>query len=566
MESFMSEHILAQAPPLGGYIAIWKLAVFLALFVFWACVGQWVDKDTLLVRTNRSFWNNIYLGAGTVAIALWFLVPAPIFIVHLLLFVVIWAMVLIVYILHRNSRVSPEERLLTPDHIRHVFAGDKKRREAQKRLIFISANKNQLPIPDRQAPEYDGYVNAEDMVYEIGQRRVSRSDLLPTGDNYQQRVVIDGVLSIAGDISREDAEAAIGYLKEVGGMDQSDKRRPQKGKFTVRTETGQEVKFNVRTAGSTRGEQMLLERVEEFRTMGLDELGMSEDQLQAMQEVIEIPDGIVLVCGEKASGATTSLYSVVRKHDAFIQNVHSIESDILVELDNITQNIVDENLNDHDASIRLQSVLRVDPDVIMVGFCTGSEMALMAQKAARQGKKLYVTFNSPGTFEALEMWLKWVGDPVKASQTLRAVTCQRLIRKLCPDCREAYAPNADLLRKLNLPADKIKQFYRPPTQIETDKHGNPILCETCQGTGYYGRTAVFETLFINDAMAKLIAEKAPINTLRAQSRKNKMLYLQEQAIRRVIDATTSIQEVSRVTAEKPARKAKPKSAPPKEKS
>ena len=108
------------------------------------------------------------------------------------------------------------------------------------------------------------------------------------------------------------------------------------------------------------------------------------------------------------------------------------------------------------------------------------------------------------------------------------------------------------MRKLNLPADKIKHFFRPPTEFEYDKRGNPILCEYCQGTGYYGRTAVFETFFINDAVRQLLRDKTPLNTIRNQCRKERMLYLQEQALRKVIDGTTSIQEVLRVTVEKPS--------------
>ena len=142
-----------------------------------------------------------------------------------------------------------------------------------------------------------------------------------------------------------------------------------------------------------------------------------------------------------------------------------------------------------------------------------------------------------------------VGRPEAVAETLLGVTNQRLLRKLCLECRQAYVPDAKLLRRLNLPVDKIKQFFRPG-EVEYDKRGHPLVCEQCQGTGYYGRTGVFETLLLTEGLRKLIQENAPINAMREQYRKDKMLYLQEEALRKVIDGTTSIQEVLRVTTEK----------------
>jgi type IV pilus assembly protein PilB len=185
----------------------------------------------------------------------------------------------------------------------------------------------------------------------------------------------------------------------------------------------------------------------------------------------------------------------------------------------------------------------------MVGFCEEPEMAKLSTQAARDGKKIYFALNASSTFHALQEWIKMVGNNDKVAETLLGITYQKLLRKLCKSCREAYTPDPNLLKKLNLPVEKIKQFYRPPKVIEYDKKGHPILCETCQGTGYYGRTAVLETIIMTDALRALIREKAPINSIRTQCRKDRMLYLQEQALRRVIDGTTSIQEVLRITSE-----------------
>ena len=230
----------------------------------------------------------------------------------------------------------------------------------------------------------------------------------------------------------------------------------------------------------------------------------------------------------------------------------------LCDLDNITQNIMEPSTSGKEASRRLQSVLRGDPDVLMVGFCSDPEMAVVGTAAATRGVKLYYGLEAPSVFHSLGEWMRMVNDSAKVSRTLLAVIHQRLVRQLCTECRQGYVPDVNLLKKLNLPAAKIKNFYRPPAEVEYDKQGKPILCERCQGSGYFGRTAIFETLFVSDALRQLIQNRSPINAIRAQCRKEKMFYLQEQAIRKVIHGTTSIQEVLRITTNQPV-KAKPSS-------
>ncbi len=540
----MSQLLIAQSQYLGNYFAIWKIILFAIFFISWAWVGQWLDKDTILVRTNKLFWCYLYAGIGVGAIVLWVILPAPFF-VGSLLFLVAWGTLTIVYILHRNARMPAVERILTPDHIRHIFSKDTTPKETKLRMIFFSANGNKLPVPHRQDKEFDGYTLAEELVYDLTSRRSSSAEWIP-GDVVTLKYIIDGVPTMGGEKSKEDIDLAIGYVKAVADLDVADKRRPQTGSFTVEI-SGEKFDWRVKTSGSTIGEKIEFERIEEFETMAIGNLGFNPDQLSRLKEIIDQPSGVVLVSGQAGTGVTSTLYSLIRCHDAFIQNLCSLEKDALCELDNITQNVIDSQDNSATSSRRLQSVLLSDPDAVMVGFCDEAEMTTIGTKAALDGKKLYFGFDAPSGFHALQEWMKMVDDNQKVADTLKAITNQKLTRKLCPTCRQAYAPDPGLLKKLNLPADKIKRFYRPPKELEYDKHGNPILCETCQGTGYVGMTAVFETLFISDSIRELIREGAPFNTIRARCRKEKMMYLQEQALRKVIDGVTSIQEVKRIT-------------------
>ena len=554
----MTNDLLAQIPVAGNYVAIWKVAIFFVGFGLWAWVGQWIDKDTIEVHTRRDFWNNVYLGTGVAAILGWFVLPAP-FIVEWLLFLAIWLTISVLYVLHRNARVPNELRILNAEHIKHVLSRDSKGKQKQRDFVFISSHGNELPVPTRQDEESAGHAGAENLIYDMWQRRVASADVSPGSETVQPRYTIDGMIVNAGEYDREQMDHTVAYLKAVAGLEVADRRRPQTGQFKTRVE-GNNLEWRLSTAGSVRGEQMVIEKIEEAQTLVIDELGFNADQLGAMQKAIDQRGGVIIICGTGGCGLTTTLYSIVRHHDAFTQNIHSLEMNPLTDLDNITQNILESGTTPRDAARRLQSVLRSDPDIVLVGFCNSPEMARIAAKATENDKKLYLGMTQQSTVHALQEWIKMVDKPQRAADSLLAITCQKLLRKLCPECREAYAPDANMLRKLSLPADRIKQFFRPPTQFEYDKQGNPILCEHCQGTGYYGRTAVFETLFVSDALREMIKEQAPINTLRTQCRKERMLFLQEQALRKVIDGTTSIQEVLRITAEKKPKPAGQKTA------
>ena len=545
----MDTLLLGAIDTAGGYLATWRVAVFAVLFLLWAWVGQWMDTDTGIVHTKRSFWNSLYISCGIGALALWFLLPTDIFIVQLLLFIVIWLTITVTYVVHRNARVPTKERVLTGEHIRFVLSREERAKTSDQRLVFISANENELPIPMRDEDEYMGYIIAEELVHDAWVRRVSHAEGTLQGDNYVFHYLIDGVVSKGMEQTREDTEPAINYLKAVAGLEVQDRRRPQSGKFWIVAEGGDKIEMRLSTAGSTRGEQVVIDKIEEARVFKMDALGFNSEQLAKMEEIVNGGSGVVLIGGEAGTGVTTSLYGIVRQHDAFIQNINSVEQEPLYDMDNITQNFVQKSSDPKAAARQLQSVLRSDPDVVMIGFCDSKEMAQVATQAAT-GKRVYMVVKGGNTFECVRDWLGMVGNLERVAQTLMAVTCQKLVRQLCPECREAYTPDANLLKRLNLPANKIRQFYRPPAEFEYDKRGNPILCEYCQGAGYFGRTAVFETLFVTDTLRDLIRKNAPINTVRAQARKERMMYLQEQALRKVIDGTTSIQEVLRVTAKK----------------
>jgi type II secretory ATPase GspE/PulE/Tfp pilus assembly ATPase PilB-like protein len=180
----------------------------------------------------------------------------------------------------------------------------------------------------------------------------------------------------------------------------------------------------------------------------------------------------------------------------------------------------------------------------MIDQCEDRETAQVACRAAVE-KKVYMAMRAANTFDAVTRLLALVEDPKQVAESLAGVVGQRLIRVLCENCREAYLPDEQLLRKANLPVDKIENFYRPPSTPILDKKGREIICQTCQNSRYVGRTGTFELLVISEPLRKLIAAGASSAQLKAQARSEKMRYLQEEGLLKVISATTSMAEVMR---------------------
>ena len=259
------------------------------------------------------------------------------------------------------------------------------------------------------------------------------------------------------------------------------------------------------------------------------------------------PGGLFVVCGPRASGVTTTLYALLRMHDAFMTNLLTLEREPLRDLENITQHIYDATKHDGSYSRQLQTVLRREPDVVMVSDCLDRETAHLAAKAAAEGKRIYMGILARDSFESLKKLISLAGDTDTVADVLRVIACQRLVRKLCVACRLAYKPDVGLLRKANLPVDKIEHFYRPPKPEEmVDDKGNLRVCPNCQNSGYYGRTGLFEMLEIDSVMRELIANGQPLTAIRAQARKNGMLYLQEVGLQKVIEGVTGMNEMLRV--------------------
>ncbi len=541
MPDFQNAIILGAVPEPSGYFSIFKIILILVFTFPWLKAATWIDKDANVVHLPRTFWNLLVISAGVLSLLLWFILPW--YAVGLVLYLVLVTTVITTYVLLRNKRVVPEARVFTPRHLRSVFTSGKSERvETIHRVrIYDHTGRPVAPPPEDQIDQRIAYNLAQNLLHDIVLFRASDVDLQPVKTQATLKFVVDGVAHKRPAMEISDSEKLIDFIKGIAGMDVADKRRPQSGKIAV--EAGAvTVDMDIATAGTMQGQRLQVRIVQETAKTNLSELGLPEDILAKLEKLNQ-QKGLIIVSGEHGSGVTSTLYSLLRRHDAYIENLASIEKHITVDLENVRQI---EYSDQTDMPARLASLLRRDPDVVMVDECRTAQAARLICDAA-ETKQILLGSTASSALAGLAKWVKAVGDARKAVMPLKAVTCQVLLRKLCPDCKEPYSPRRDLLAKMNLPAEKIDKFYRPPTKPLTDEKGNPIICPTCRGTGYYGRTGAFELLEMTDEIRELVVQGAPLSKIKAACRKNKMLYLQEQCLRKVIKGITSVEEVIRVT-------------------
>ena len=250
------------------------------------------------------------------------------------------------------------------------------------------------------------------------------------------------------------------------------------------------------------------------------------------------PHGMFLCCGPTGSGKSTTLYAALREIDRYQRNIITVEDPIEYHMDNITQMEVNTKAGQTFAT-SLRSILRQDPDVIMIGEIRDQETATIACQAANTGHMVFSTVHSNDAVTALFRLLDLGVEPFMIASALTGVLGQRLVRILCEACKEPYKPKPEFLKKANLPADKVDVFYRRPENPEQ-------VCQQCGGTGYFGRTGIYELLVITEPMREMLRENPSINKIKAEARKSGMIYLQEDGLRQVIQGRTSIEELLRV--------------------
>jgi general secretion pathway protein E len=372
------------------------------------------------------------------------------------------------------------------------------------------------------------------LIREAHDARASDIHLESTRQGLRVRLRVDGVLSDAPTPPKGKQAAVVSRVKLLADLDIAERRLPQDGRIRVRLEE-RELDLRVSTAPTLYGESVVLRLLDRGgRPVGLDELGMAPDLLEQFRQLARRPHGILLATGPTGSGKTTTLYAALALRDTTAEKVVTVEDPVEYHLEGVTQIPVQRKAGITFAAA-LRSILRQDPDVLMVGEMRDPETAEIATQAAMTGHLVFSTLHTNDAISAIPRLVDLKVEPYLVTATLEAVLAQRLVRKVCPDCRETYRPDPQVAALLaQQPIGKVSLM-----------RGRG--CNSCRQTGYRGRTGIFELLIVTDDVKQSITKLEPLTKLREIARAQGMRTLREDGWTKAQAGITTVEEVLRVT-------------------
>jgi general secretion pathway protein E len=375
----------------------------------------------------------------------------------------------------------------------------------------------------------------ESIIFNALQDRASDILIDPKGDSlYTIRFRVDGVLREIDRLAADQCQAVINSIKAISNMDISERRRPQDGAFTAKAED-EAISFRVASAGVLNGEKLSIRVLKQDASIyTVESIGLSEKQRNIIEAAIGKPSGMILMCGPTGSGKTTTLYAILNKIDFYTRNVITVEDPIEYVLPNTSQIEVNPKAGITFAK-SLRSILRQDPDVIVVGEIRDEETAVIALQAAQTGHLVLATIHSNSTASAMIRLLDLGITTLMMATGLNLIVSQRLVRRLCSYCK---AP-------AKLTPAQIRDFEKRKVNYANIKEA--VGCENCFQTGYYGRVGIYDILSLDDALrAGITNNKLPIEELRKDGDQRGKSNLQKQGLLRVVTGITSMEEIARV--------------------
>ncbi len=380
------------------------------------------------------------------------------------------------------------------------------------------------------------YVNG--LLTEAYRKRASDIHIEPFETEVIVRYRVDGILY---EVQRPPYRALsniISRLKIMANLDIAEKRLPQDGRFSVRI-AGKQGDIRVSTLPTAFGERVVLRLLDKSSgVLSLGDIGVDSDMLPQIEKMIQKSHGVFLVTGPTGAGKTTTLYSALSAINSREQNIITVEDPIEYQLPGVGQIQVNTKINLTFAQ-GLRSILRQDPDVIMIGEIRDSETAKIAVQAALTGHLVFSTLHTNDSAGALARLVEMGVEPFLAASALVGVLAQRLVRTICPHCRQSYQPDKQLLAELFDGTEVPKQatFYRGRG------------CSHCMQVGYLGRTGLYELLEVTDPIRRLVSSNADTATIRQQALKMGLRTLRQAGLAKVLSGETTVEEILRVTQE-----------------
>ncbi|HYO24268.1 MAG TPA: ATPase, T2SS/T4P/T4SS family, partial [Lacipirellulaceae bacterium] len=540
-------------------IPVGRIVQFLcygALVLVWASVGDWINSDSQIFALGYKTWNPIYFFPFVVAVAALAFVPLQ-FVVRFPILFVVFLATAIPYVVIHNKSVQPHQTVLTGSWWRHFFASllgkagikvrDERGQDYEKGaavdLMALGApdknSDNANLLTARQSP---GYLLVKELVADMATRRIDRT-LLEYGP--QAALIkheIDGVWHNGEARDRESADVMLAVMKTLANLDAKERRKKQDGKFAATFES-KKYMFPLTSQGVANGERVVITRLfDKGRPKTYDELGMREGIKEQWEEIMSRDKGLVIFSTMPQGGLTTLADVSIEETDRLMRDFFSIEevSRREHEIQNVTVHTYDASKGETPAKL-MPSLVRLYPNVYICRDLVDAESATALMNEIPDDRLVITTMPARDAPEALLRLLQMKLPQQQFASVVTAVLYERLIRKLCPDCKVGYTPPGEVLKKLGIPAGKVPQLFRPPKAEEVEKP-----CQTCGQIGYVGRTGIFELLVVNDQMRQILAKQPSLDLLRKAARADQQRSLQEEGILLVAKGVTSLAELQRV--------------------
>ncbi len=541
----------------GHYLNWIKILIAWLLFLLWVHTTDWVSTDCQDNRLQYIRWNPIVFGVFVGFYFLMWLLPG--FWLGLPLLVVAYVVPLVTYIVYRNQQVASEKKVFTRAHLRYWFATrinklgghievEKKAEWEKGPPIKLNATDAQNERDDRThllaARQSEGFNEARGMIAEMMLRRANAMMLEFAQQSVGVRYMIDGVWHNDQPQQREAADPVLETLKVLCGLDPQQRQQRQQGWFLINHDDV-DYKASLTSQGTQTGERVVIQvETEQVQFQMLDDLGMRPKMQEQLMQLLNGEQGFVLFSAMPAAGLRSTTKVALQRTDRFTREFMAAEDEAnpyeTVENIPVSTFQLGESVPENKQLDRvLTRIFRMEPGVIVMRDLVNGEAVSMLCDQAVGGRLVIGTIRAKDCAEALLRVLALKVPPKAFAKCITAVLSQRLARKLCDTCKEAYAPTPQLLQQLGIPAGRIQAFYRPPQEPEE-------VCSDCGGIGYKGRTAVFELMIVDDAIRKLIATGAKTDAIRQAARAAGMQNFQAEGLLLVAKGITSLQELMRV--------------------
>ncbi|MGQ9605840.1 MAG: GspE/PulE family protein [Thermogutta sp.] len=535
----------------GFYFSLLKLTAFIALYLLWVKIGDWVNQDVQRLHLDAKLWNPLVFFVFAVGFGIGFLL-IPIFPVAVLLGILAVFVPFVAYVVHRNGKVDREDRVFTPLHIRKVIG-----RLSGKKVVELGPDDRPPPIrfqalgPSEQvrnlrmipARQHPGYQAARELTAGAVERRAEAAmfDIQAGGAACQYE--IDGVWMNGSPLPLQQILPAVEALKILCGLNPQDHVNRQEGRFEFKY-ADVPLSAVFMSQGASGGEKVLL-RIQEKQTRfrKLEDLNMRPKLQEQLAKLLNEHRGMIVLSAPPGHGLRTTVTCALTSADRFSREWISIQ-----EENAVYQPV--ENVHPHTYKAAERALLpdmldkwfHLEPNVVVFRDIPDGEVLELTAREVENDRLIITTVRAKDCCEALLRLAALQPRSQTFPKAVIGVLNQRVLRRLCDACKQPYPPPPELLQRLGIPPGRVQALYRPgaPTQER------PEPCPQCQGLGYLGRAAFYELLQVNDTVRKVLAGKPDYATLRKAAKAAGMVSLQEEGVLLVAQGVTTLEELQRV--------------------